>query len=221
MTKEFNKRFITSIVLFLLFLLMLKYSFVLIISLLIITVISWFEFNNLIDKIFVKKKFFNLKKIFLKFLIFTYLLFFIKIIFDEFIQNQPNTSWNLIYIVLICILTDLGGYIFGKTLKGKKLTKISPNKTYSGMYGSFILVIVFSLIYNYSISFVDLELILFISVSISLVSQIGDLLISYVKRKSKVKDTGSILPGHGGILDRIDGMLFAIPFGILLINYLY
>ena len=190
MTKEFNKRFITSIVLFLLFLLMLKYSFVLILSLLIITVISW-------------------------------LLFFIKIIFDEFIQNQPNTSWNLIYIVLICILTDLGGYIFGKTLKGKKLTKISPNKTYSGMYGSFILVIVFSLIYNYSISFVDLELILFISVSISLVSQIGDLLISYVKRKSKVKDTGSILPGHGGILDRIDGMLFAIPFGILLINYLY
>ena len=136
-------------------------------------------------------------------------------------QNQPNVSWNLIFIITICILSDIGGYIFGKTFKGKKLTKISPNKTYSGMYGSFLLTILFSLIYSYSISFIDLEIILFTSIVISAICQIGDLFISYLKRKAKLKDTGNILPGHGGLLDRIDGILFALPFGLIIINFIY
>ena len=144
-----------------------------------------------------------------------------KIIIDEFITNQPNISWNLVFVVFICILSDVGGYIFGKTFKGKKLTRISPNKTYAGMIGSFILVIIFSLIYSYTISFVDFWIIFIISILISLVCQIGDLLISLLKRKSKLKDTGNLLPGHGGLLDRIDGLLFALPFGLLLINYFY
>ena len=89
------------------------------------------------------------------------------------------------------------------------------------MYGSFFLTILFSLVYSYSISFIDLEIILFTSIVISAICQIGDLFISYLKRKAKLKDTGNILPGHGGLLDRIDGILFALPFGLIIINFIY
>ena len=221
MNKELNKRLFTSILLISLLFLMLQYSVVLISSLLLIFVISWIEINGIFEKILNKTKGSTLQKFFIKFLIFLYLLFFIKIVVDEFLQNQPNVSWNLIFIITICILSDIGGYIFGKTFKGKKLTKISPNKTYSGMYGSFLLTIFFSLIYSYSISFIDLEIILFTSIVISAISQIGDLFISYLKRKAKLKDTGNILPGHGGLLDRIDGILFALPFGLIIIDMIY
>ena len=220
MTKELNLRILTSISLIILVILMLKYSVVLISSLLLIFVVSWLEFSNILEKIYIKKTnsaFKNLSK----FLIFIYLLFFMKIIVDEFLQNQPNISWNLIYILSICILSDVGGYIFGKLFKGKKLTKISPNKTYSGMIGSFTLSIIFCLIYSYSISFVDFETIILLTILISFTCQLGDLLISFLKRKAKIKDTGNILPGHGGLLDRIDGILFALPSGIILINYFY
>ena len=144
-----------------------------------------------------------------------------KIIVDEFLQNQPNVSWNLIFIISICILSDVGGYIFGNFFKGKKLTKISPNKTYSGMIGSFILSIIFCITYSYSISFVDFKTTILLTIAISFICQIGDLFISFLKRKAQIKDTGNILPGHGGVLDRIDGILFALPCGVILINYLY
>ena len=106
-------------------------------------------------------------------------------------------------------------------LKEKKLTKISPNKTYSGMIGSFVLSIIFCIIYSYSISFVDFKTIFLLTILISFICQIGDLIISFLKRKAKIKDTGNLLPGHGGLLDRIDGILFALPSGIILINYFY
>ena len=221
MNKELNKRLFTSVLLISLLFLMLQYSVVLISLLLLIFVISWIELNSIFEKILNKNKGSTLQKFFIKFLIFLYLLFFFKIVVDEFLQNQPNVSWNLIFIITICILSDIGGYIFGKTFKGKKLTKISPNKTYSGMFGSFILTILFSLVYSYSISFIDLEIILFTSIVISAICQIGDLFISYLKRKAKLKDTGNILPGHGGLLDRIDGILFALPFGLIIINFIY
>ena len=221
MNKELNKRLFTSVLLISLLFLMLQYSVVLISSLLLIFVISWIEINSIFEKILNKNEGSTLLKFFIKFLIFLYLLFFIKVVVDEFLQNQPNVSWNLIFIITICILSDIGGYIFGKTFKGKKLTKISPNKTYSGMYGSFLLTILFSLVYSYSISFIDLEIILFTSIVISAICQIGDLFISYLKRKAKLKDTGNILPGHGGLLDRIDGILFALPFGLIIINLIY
>ena len=220
MTKEFNSRFLTSIILIIVLTLMLKYSVVLISLLLLIFVLSWLEFNNILENIFKKKTKFIVKNLF-KFTIFIYLLFFMKIIVDEFLQNQPNISQNLIFVITICILSDLGGYIFGKTFKGKKLTKISPNKTYSGMVGSFLLSLIFSIVYSYSINFVDFETLIFLTIFISLVCQIGDLFISLLKRKAKIKNTGDILPGHGGILDRIDGILFALPAGIILINYFY
>ena len=127
-----------------------------------------------------------------------------------------------LFILLICISTDIGGYIFGKFFKGKKLTKISPNKTYSGVLGSFTLSIVLSYLFlNLTtifpyLKFNSINTLIFILV-ISLISQVGDIIISYFKRKSKIKNTGKIIPGHGGLLDRIDGMIFAFPFGYLVL----
>ena len=220
MDKNFRKRLLTSAFLLMLLFFMLTQSVILISSLLIIFVLVWIEFNNLIDRIFIKKNSLFLKKIF-QFFLFMYLLIFMKIIIDDFIVNQPNISWSLVFAITVCILSDVGGYVFGKFFKGKKLTKISPNKTYSGMIGSFLLSVAFGAAYSYTISFVDLKIIIFISFLISLICQLGDLFISYLKRKSGVKDTGNILPGHGGVLDRIDGIIFAVPFGIFLINIFF
>ena len=124
-------------------------------------------------------------------------------------------------IFLICIFTDIGGYIFGKTFKGPKLTKISPNKTYSGMFGGYFLSIIFISLFFTNLDFfghTNKELtfnnfILFIAISTS--SQFGDIVISYFKRLSKIKNTGNILPGHGGLLDRIDGIIFSVPSVII------
>ena len=196
MIKEFNLRILTSVALIILLILMLKYSVVLISALLLIFVVSWLEFNNILENIYKKNTNMFFKNL-SKFFIFIYLFIFMKVIVDEFLQNQPNISWNLIFIISICILSDIGGFIFGKFFKGKKLTKISPNKTYSGMIGSFILSIIFCIIYSYSISFVDFKTIFLLTILISFICQIGDLFISFLKRKAKIKDTGNILPGHG------------------------
>ena len=121
----------------------------------------------------------------------------------------------LIIILSICVFTDIGGYIFGKLFKGPKLTKISPNKTLSGSLGSFILSIsVSSLLLGYIFN-TDLVDNILIGFFISLSVQIGDLFFSYLKRKASLKNTGDILPGHGGILDRIDGILLGIPVGLV------
>ena len=135
-----------------------------------------------------------------------------------------------LFVIIICVFTDIGGYSFGKTFKGPKLTKISPNKTYSGMIGSFVLSIIAGYIYtHYQLTFTYfdvsklsirdlpyLEIILFIS----FISQLGDLIISYFKRLAKIKNTGKLIPGHGGLLDRVDGLIFAIPSSYLLFYFL-
>ena len=127
---------------------------------------------------------------------------------------------TLIFLILICILTDIGGFIFGKLIGGKKLTKISPNKTYSGMLGAIIFSLLFGYLFYYKVNILILDINIFVFIIIiSLISQLGDLMVSFLKRKAKMKDTGSILPGHGGILDRIDGILLAIPVGIFLISF--
>ena len=150
-------------------------------------------------------------------------LFFIIISFYTIykIRNDFNQDYfHILLIAIICVSTDTGGYIFGKLLKGPKLTKLSPNKTYSGVIGSFLLAIIFSILF-FKLTFkifnfrFELETFIFVLI-ISLVSQIGDIIISYFKRLSKIKDTGNIIPGHGGILDRIDGMIFAYPFSYLI-----
>ena len=132
------------------------------------------------------------------------------------IRNEFDRDYfHLLLVVIICVSTDIGGYVFGNIFKGPKLTKISPKKTYSGVIGSFLLSLIFTNLFLDFLSNVETfeftkEMFLFILL-VSLVSQIGDIIISYFKRKSKIKDTGTIIPGHGGILDRIDGMIFALP----------
>ena len=129
---------------------------------------------------------------------------------------------DFLFVILICASTDIGGFLFGKIFKGPKLTKISPNKTYSGMFGSFFLSIISALIYTnyYGLIYWTDHLLLIGVILISFISQVGDLTFSYFKRKSNIKNTGKIIPGHGGLLDRIDGMLFAIPFSYILFKFL-
>ena len=129
---------------------------------------------------------------------------------------------DFILVILICASSDVGGFAFGKIFKGPKLSKISPNKTYSGMIGSFFLSIISAFLYTnyYGLIYWTDNLLLITVILISSVSQIGDLTVSYFKRISKIKHTGKILPGHGGLLDRIDGMIFAIPFAFILFKSL-
>ena len=141
------------------------------------------------------------------------------------IRNEFDRDYyHLLLVVIICVSTDIGGYIFGNIFKGPKLTKISPKKTYSGVIGSFLLSLIFTNLFLDFLSNVETfeftkEMFLFILL-VSLVSQIGDIIISYFKRKSKIKDTGALIPGHGGILDRIDGMIFAFPFSyVFFLNF--
>jgi len=133
--------------------------------------------------------------------------------------------FNFFFILTICISTDIGGYVFGNLFKGPKLTKISPNKTISGSIGAFIFSFIISYLYlNYIQIFINYSKpysfkIFIIIFFISAISQIGDIFVSYLKRSSKKKDTGNLIPGHGGLLDRIDGMLFAFPFSYFLFFY--
>ena len=138
------------------------------------------------------------------------------------LRNKFNGEYlYLLFILIICVATDIGGYVIGKLIKGPKLSKISPNKTYSGMLGSFLFSIIFSYFFlkspllEYSKN-ITLEILTFVII-ISAISQVGDLVVSYFKRVSKIKDTGKIIPGHGGILDRIDGILFALPLSFIIL----
>ena len=221
MNKEITKRIKTSIFLISLLTLAFYYSYILIISLIIISIISWIEFNGMISRIFINNTF---KKSFLKFSIkassLIYLTLFSFIIFNGIMQN--DFKLNMIYLFSICVCSDIGGFVFGKTFKGRKLTKISPNKTISGSIGSFILSLALAPIFYYFLvekfyNFFDL---IIVAIFVSFACQLGDLSISYLKRKAKVKDTGDLLPGHGGFLDRIDGILLAIPFGMILWKFL-
>ena len=140
------------------------------------------------------------------------------------IRTDPNSRLDyFIIILLICISTDIGGYIFGKLFKGPKLTKISPKKTYSGVIGGYLLSIFFLNLFigsSYYFSPQEMNSNYFILILlISTVSQLGDIIISYFKRLSKIKDTGKLIPGHGGLLDRIDGMIFAFPFCYGIFSY--
>ena len=216
MKKEFEKRILSSLIIVpISFFFIVKgsvfFSFFLSIFFLV-TCYEWIKMN---------------KKDLLKFLGAIYLFTITYLAYSL----RENFGLNIfIFIIIICIFTDIGGYVFGKIFKGPKLTKISPNKTYSGMIGSFIFSIIVGSIYIlYQNSFVVFELFILqkndlifmmIVLFISAISQAGDLIISYFKRLAKVKDTGKLLPGHGGLLDRVDGIIFAIPFSYLLFNFL-
>ena len=152
-------------------------------------------------------------------------LFFLFFSFFSTIYLRQYIGLNFfLFLIIVCIFTDIGGYIFGKTFKGPRLTKVSPKKTYSGVIGSFLISLIFGLIYikylgqkSRILLEIDPIFIILLILLISLISQVGDLIISYFKRKAKIKDTGKILPGHGGFLDRIDGIIFVMPLTYLCI----
>jgi len=215
MNKELTKRIITSLLLISLLALTFFYSYILIISLIIISLISWIEFQGLVAKIFLNKTFSSkFFKLLIKAVSLIYLTVFSFVIFNGITLN--NYYLNILYLFSICICSDIGGLIFGKIFKGRRLTKISPNKTISGSIGSFILSLALVPIFYYLLpeQFNNTYELLILAIVVSFVCQVGDLFISFLKRKAKVKDTGDLLPGHGGVLDRIDGILFAIPVGI-------
>ena len=215
MKKVLLNRILTSIVLFLSVYIMFIDSFFLRLFLFIIFVVSYYEFYKLIYLIKKKLKLSYLNFIIYNIISFLYLLFFSLIVYTNLIQITSDQAL-ILFILLTCILTDIGGMFFGKLIGGKKLTKISPNKTVSGSIGAFIFTFVGMLIYiNFNKNYSFLTLIILVSTTCSF-SQIGDLIISYLKRKAKVKDTGKILPGHGGLLDRIDGILLGLPLGIII-----
>lgn len=221
MKKEFTKRLLSSLIIAPVALFfIIKGSVFFIFFLGIIFLVSSFEWLKMSNKLKLLK-FFGIIFLFLS----SFLAYLLRIAqgFDLFI-----------FIILISILTDIGGYIFGKTFKGPKLTKISPNKTYSGVIGSFVLSLIGALIYlefipstllqSYQDGYAEygLEYNLFtliIILIISFISQVGDLMVSYFKRLAKIKNTGNILPGHGGLLDRIDGIIFAVPFSYIILSY--
>jgi len=213
MKSELSKRLITSIILIIVAItsiLINKQIFV--IFLILILFQCYKEWANINHKYFFKK---NNNKIdmysLIKFIGILYLIF----VFLTALFLRGDNGIYLIFILSICAFSDIGGFIIGKIIGGKKLTKISPNKTISGSVGSFIFSVIPILVFdfenliflNYKITFNEIYLCLMIS----LICQIGDLIISFFKRLNKIKNTGNILPGHGGILDRIDGIIFCIP----------
>ena len=203
--KELQRRILSSIILIpvsIFFIIQGSFTFIFFLSLIfLVTSLEWFKMTKNKDLL----RIFGLFFLFFSFFSTVYLRQYIGLNF-------------FLFLIIICIFTDTGGYIFGKVLKGPKLTKISPKKTYSGVFGSFLISLLSGLIYikylgqkSKILLETDLLFIILLILFISLVSQIGDLIISYFKRRAKLKNTGKIIPGHGGFLDRIDGIIFVMP----------
>ena len=204
-----RKRLLTSLLLFFLFFLIFNFNFLLIYSLIVLGVLSLIEFYNAINKI-IKSKFFIIS---INFIFSIYVTVFCYL----FLYFSYNAQLKLILFIILlgCVFSDIGGYTFGKIFGGPKLTKISPNKTVIGSIGSlftsiliiFVLTFIFFGVYSFNILFVGLVT--------SIACQMGDLFFSYLKRKAKFKDFGKYLPGHGGVLDRLDGIFLGVPLGLL------
>lgn len=204
-----KKRILTSIILLSSIFLIFNSNMILIYFLIILGVLSILEFMQLTKKIVLHKLFlFLLNGFFIFYIfIFTYIFFFFS--------NVPGLKIILFILLMGCIASDIGGYIFGKIFKGPKLTKISPKKTYSGAAGSIMLtLVIISLLFLSFIQPFNYKIILVGTIT-SIFCQIGDLFFSLLKRKANLKDTGKILPGHGGILDRLDSIFFGLPIGFL------
>ena len=208
MINEFEKRLLSSMILIplsIFFIIKGSIFFIFFLSILfLITSYEWVKMNKKNDLV----KFSGIIYLFLSF----YTVF----------EVRDNLDFkDFLFIITICIFSDIGGYIFGKTFNGPKLTRISPKKTYAGVFGGFLLSLAAGLLFAHylvidEIVFKDDLIFIILILFISLISQTGDLTISFFKRKAKIKDTGKILPGHGGLLDRIDGMIFVFPIFYLI-----
>lgn len=209
------KRVITSVILFSLLILTLRYESILIITTMILGVLSILELFALSKRVFTNKFYLFFSNLFFSFYIFFFFSIFV------FISGYFQFKILLFLLLLGCIGSDLGGYIFGKIFKGPKLTKISPNKTYAGAIGSIVFTSLIFLSFSFYFSIHPYTKIFILAVVTSIFCQLGDLFISLLKRKANVKDTGNILPGHGGILDRLDGIFVGVPLGFLIFILFY
>ena len=208
MNQELFKRIISSIILIPIALFfIIKGSFLFNFFILVCFIITSYEWHKMSKK----KSYYLFGFIFLIFSFYT----IFKLI------NFAESYHYFLTIMLICVSTDIGGFIFGKIFKGPKLIKISPKKTYAGMIGGYLFsIVILNILYSSTYFFsksveITFDIFVFILL-VSTISQIGDIIISYFKRISKIKDTGKIIPGHGGLLDRIDGMIFAFPFSYII-----
>jgi phosphatidate cytidylyltransferase len=201
---NFKKRFVVSLIAFPLIYILLYQKVLFNLIILITFLFCLYEWI----KIFKKKNII----FFLGLLIL--LIFLISLIR---IYNFNDFNLKFLWLILITWLTDIGGYVFGKLFGGAKLIKISPNKTWSGAIGSIILsqfaILIFLLDVNYQFNIY----IIFAQLFLSIIGQIGDILMSYIKRKNNKKDTSNFIPGHGGFLDRVDGLIWVIIFGNILV----
>ena len=210
-----KKRILTSIILLIMASIMIFSNFITAYFLIIFGVFSLIEFFTISDKIFIKNKFRYLVNFFFS----VYIILFCYIFF--LFSFHPGLKIVLYITILGCVASDIGGFVFGRIFKGPRLTKISPKKTLSGAAGSIVLTcfIISILTYIYLNNFYFH--IIIVSILISTVSQIGDLFFSLLKRKARIKDTGTVLPGHGGVLDRVDGILLGVPIGLLLFIFIF
>ena len=205
---KYKKRIYTSIILIFIILLQFNYEKILVYSLIILSVLAIVEFINISKKIFKNYFYSFFSNIFFSIYIFLFCLLFL-------ILSKYLFSKILIFTLLFgCIASDVGGFVIGKSIKGPKLTKISPKKTVYGSLGSFFFTIVTMSILMELYTEIYFLNVIFLGFITSLFCQLGDLFFSFLKRKAKIKDTGNFLPGHGGILDRLDGILFGIPAGL-------
>ena len=208
-SNNLKSRLITSLILLTILFLIYNFNFVLVYFLILLGVMSILEFCKLSKNIFSNQ----LRKFFINTIFIIYILIFCLMFF--FFSNIQGLKIILYILLLGCIASDIGGYVFGKIFKGPKLTKISPNKTYAGSLGSIIFtLIVVILLFYYSIQYLSYKVVI-ISLVTTIFCQLGDLIFSFLKRKAKIKDTGAILPGHGGVLDRLDGIFLGVPLGYL------
>ena len=220
MSYEFIKRIITSFFLLFILYLIFENSFFLTFVLIFIFTVSFYEFYSLIKIISIKFNF-NKTKFFL------YNLFFLAYISSFCGLLYYNLNFNteiknlIFYIISVCIITDIGGFVIGKTFGGRKLTILSPKKTVSGSIGGLFFSVLLTIFYWHYVESLSLSILLIISLITSISSQVGDILISYFKRTAEVKNTGKFLPGHGGLLDRIDGVLLGFLFGFFTLKLLY
>ena len=214
-TKEFKQRFFTSLILLLIVFIIIFSNFFLLFTLIILGIYSLIEFFSITKKILYKKiSYFIFNLLFILYIFIFCLIFFY---FSQYYQLKII----LYALLLCCISSDIGGFIFGKIFKGPKLTRISPNKTISGGLGSICSsALILSAIFFYFTASFEIKIII-IGVITSIANQLGDLFFSFLKRKANIKNTGKILPGHGGILDRLDGILFGLPLGLTSLIIIY
>ena len=214
-SKNLKKRIFTSVLLLSVVFLFFNFIQISVLGVLILGVLSVLEFLNIAKKIFKNRLY---KLLFsLSFIIFIFLFCLLFLYF----LNIYELKIIIFSILFGCIASDIGGFVFGKLFKGPKLTKISPNKTISGSIGSFIFTCIatsssifyFTKYFSYTL--------LLVCFFITIACQLGDLFFSFLKRKAKIKDTGNFLPGHGGILDRLDGIFFGVPVGITVLILFY